>query len=193
MDKQLFFSVTKQVFDGLTETNAVHLPAENVTLPILDAPIIGFAAADDPLFDTFKDPQIIGENWLGPLERMPEAKTVAVFFFPFTEEIRKRHRACREAQNEAWNEGYGGHGKVVGTFARSMTAALNDAGVRVVNPTWAMEHPTTTTPFLTAMKTILNTTFPGPPDMLPLSPDWVPLAFTGTSSQRGAAAAPWSL
>ncbi len=48
MDKQLFFSVTKQVFDGLTEINAVHLPAENVTLPILDAPIIGFAAADDP-------------------------------------------------------------------------------------------------------------------------------------------------
>ena len=147
MDKQLFYSVTKQVFDSLEEINTVHLPAEDITLPILDAPIIGFAAADDPLFDTFKDPQIIGDNWIGPVERMPEAKTVVVFYFSFTEEIRKRHRACKEAQNEAWNEGYGGHGKVVGAFARLMTAALNEAGVTVVNPTWDMEHPTTMIPF----------------------------------------------
>ena len=147
MDKQLFHSITEEVFAGLKDVNIVHLPTEDVTLPILDAPIIGFAAADDPLFDTFRDPHIIGDNWLGPIERMPDAETVVVFYFSFTEEIRNRHRACQEAQNEAWNEGYGGHGKVVGAFARAMTAALEKEGVRVVNPTWDMDHPTTTTPF----------------------------------------------
>ncbi|MCR5649077.1 MAG: hypothetical protein K6F67_06045 [Oscillospiraceae bacterium] len=147
MDKKLFYSLAERTFEGVKDLNVAHMPVEGVDLPILDAPIIGFAAADDPLFDSFKDPQIIGSNFLTPLERMPEAKTVVVFYFSFTEEIRSRHRACTEAQSEAWNEGYGGHGKVVVAFAKGMMAALENEGVGVVNPTWDMEHPTTTTPF----------------------------------------------
>ncbi len=147
MDKKLFYSLAERTFEGVKDLNVAHLPVEGVDLPILDAPIIGFAAADDPLFDSFKDPKIIGSNFLTPLERMPSAKTVVVFYFSFTEEIRSRHRACTEAQSEAWNEGYGGHGKVVVAFAKGMMAALENEGVGVVNPTWDMEHPTTTTPF----------------------------------------------
>ena len=147
MDKQSFTALAKDVFAGLADINVAHMPVEDVDLPILDEPIIGFAAADDPIFDSFKDPHVVGENFLTPLERMPEAKTVAVFYFSFTKEIRDRHRACTEAQSEAWNEGYGGHGKVVVAFAKTMVAALESEGVRVVNPTWDMEHPTTTIPY----------------------------------------------
>ena len=148
MDKQRFSEIVKDVFAGLEDKNLTHLPAEDVTVPIVDAPIYGFAAADDPIFDTFRDPVINGENWLGPKQRMPEAKTVVVFFFAFSEEIRSRHRASTEPQDEAWVCGYGDHGNVLVPFAVGMTAALEKEGVKVINPTWDMEHSPVSTPII---------------------------------------------
>ena len=146
MDNQQLAAAAKEVFAGLAEANMALLPEEGVTVPVLEEPIIGFAAADDPIFDTFRDPVINGENWLGPKERMPEAKTVVVFYFSFTEEIRSRHRASTEIMDEAWTVGYGHHGKVVVPFAKAMTEALVKEGVKVVNPTWDMEHPAVSAP-----------------------------------------------
>ena len=56
MDKQQFDAIAKEVFAGLAEQNRSHLPAEDVTVPIVDEPIYGFAAADDPIFESFRDP-----------------------------------------------------------------------------------------------------------------------------------------
>ena len=144
MDKQQFDALVKEAFAGVD--NSTHLPAEDVTLPIMDAPIYGFAAADDPIFETFRDPEIIGEAWRSPREWMPEAKTVVVFYFSFSQEIRSRHRASTEPMDEAWVCGYGDHGKVVVPFAQAMTAALEQAGVRVFNPTWNQDYPSVSTP-----------------------------------------------
>lgn len=144
MDKEQFAAIVKDAFAGVD--NQVLLPQENVTVPIMDAPIYGFAAADDPLFDTFRDPEIIGEKWMSPKEWMPEAKTVAVFYFSFSEEIRSRHRASNEPIDEAWVNGYGNHAKVVVPFARAVTAALEKEGIKVFNPTWDMDHPSVSIP-----------------------------------------------
>ena len=145
MDKQRFAAIAQDAFAGVE--NQVHLPQEDVTVPIMDAPICGFAAADDPIFDTFRDPEIIGERFLAPKEWMPEAKTVAVFYFSFSEEIRRRHRASTELMDEAWVNGYGNHAKVVVPFARAVTAALEREGVKVFNPTWDMDHPSVSIPW----------------------------------------------
>ena len=145
MDNQRFIELVNEVFASL-DGNQTHLPEEDVTLPIVDAPLIGLAAADDPIFETFRDPEINGENWLGPKERMPEAKTVAVFYFSFTEEVRRRHRASTELMDEAWTCAYGDHGKVLVPFAKALTAALEREGVKVINPTWDMEHPPVSAP-----------------------------------------------
>ena len=48
MDNQRFADIVREIFEGLE--NQTHLPEENVTVPIMDAPIYGFAAADDPIF-----------------------------------------------------------------------------------------------------------------------------------------------
>ena len=133
MDKELFAAMVKNAFAGVE--NQVLLPRENVTVPIMDAPIYGFAAADDPIFETFRDPEVIGEKWMPPREWMPEAKTVVVFYFSFSEEIRSRHRASPEPIDEAWVSGYGNHAKVVVPFAKAMTAALEKA-LRAALPAW---------------------------------------------------------
>ena len=146
MDNQRFAAIAKEVFAALADKNQTHLPEEDVTVPIVDEPIFGLAAADDPIFDTFRDPEINGPNWLGPKERMPEAKTVAVFYFSFSEEVRSRHRASTELMDEAWVKGYGDHGNVLVPFAMNICKALEQEGVKVVNPTWDMEHPAVSAP-----------------------------------------------
>jgi len=50
-------------------------------------PLVGFASADDPVFDEMK--KIIGPQNLHPREIFPEAKTVVSFFLPFEKELVK--------------------------------------------------------------------------------------------------------
>jgi len=59
---------------------------------IFDQPLIGVAAADDPLFEKLKDPAVAGENHLLPGEWLPSAKAVLSYFLPFSEKVRRANR-----------------------------------------------------------------------------------------------------
>lgn len=61
-------------------------------MKIFDAPLVGYAAADDALFTTFKNEGVVGPMFLTPEEWLPGAKTVISFFLPFTREIRESNR-----------------------------------------------------------------------------------------------------
>ena len=124
----------QKVFGNLKD-NLVHLPSEQVNVPVLDAPLVGVARADDPLFETFRKNEVIGAQWRPPGEWMQDAKSVVAFFFPVSAEIRTRHRAARTATNEAWNYGYGKHGQVVNAFLAGITAEMEGQGVKTFIPT----------------------------------------------------------
>jgi Uncharacterized Fe-S protein len=57
-------------------------------------PLIGFASADDPIFNEMKE--IIGPYNLHPKEIFPEAKTVVSFFLPFEEKLVKLNSKSEE-------------------------------------------------------------------------------------------------
>lgn len=118
----------------VSENNLVHLPDESIDIPILEEPLIGFAAADDPLFEELKQPEAIGQEWLSPREWLKEAKTVIVFFFPYSKEVRSRAAASKELINEAWKYGY----PAGSTLSKQMTAELQmrlmKKGLSVCNP-----------------------------------------------------------
>jgi len=133
MTNQQFYALIDQCFAALPG-NSVHLPAEDVDIPVLDAPLVGIARADDPLFEKFREPEVIGPEWRAPREWMPEARTTAAFFFPFTEAVRSRARASKELTNEAWNTAYGSNFKLVDTFLDLLVPRLEAAGVKVVQP-----------------------------------------------------------
>lgn len=59
---------------------------------VFDAPLIGFAAVDDPLFETYLQQGIIGSNFILPSQWLPGAKSVISWFLPFTTEIRDTNR-----------------------------------------------------------------------------------------------------
>lgn len=87
-----------------TDGNTVDIPgAGNAVL--FDAPLIGFAAADDSLFARFTQPEVIGAHYLPPAKWLPSAKTVVSFFLPFTEAVRTSNRADRTYPSPEWQYG----------------------------------------------------------------------------------------
>ncbi len=98
--KEAFVRAVQSAFIH-TVGNTVEIP-EKGTVVLYEAPLIGFAAADDELFRTYKQPEIIGANFLSPTEWLPSAKTVVSFFFPFTEEVRSSNRAARSEPSPEW-------------------------------------------------------------------------------------------
>lgn len=62
-------------------------------MKIYEAPIVGFAHADDELFMTeFKKKGVIHTEYQTPLEWLSGSKTVISFFLPFTKEIKISNR-----------------------------------------------------------------------------------------------------
>jgi len=56
---------------------------------VYDYPLVGFAAANDPMFDRLKEPDVISPRHMSPGEWLPGAETVISYFLPFTQQIRK--------------------------------------------------------------------------------------------------------
>jgi epoxyqueuosine reductase QueG len=59
---------------------------------IYDAPLVSFAAADDPLFARLKEPDVVGPHHLLPGEWLAGARSVISYFLPFTEAVRASNR-----------------------------------------------------------------------------------------------------
>ncbi len=133
MDNQHFLSLVAESFDALAD-NRVFLPSEGATLPVLERPLVGFAAADDALFERFRDETVIGPDWRSPREWMPEARSVVGFFFPFTGEIRGRARAEKALTGEAWNLGYAACFPLIDAFLDALVSRLEAEGARVFQP-----------------------------------------------------------
>ena len=64
----------------------VNYQTENAnTLTQYRKPLVGFASAQDPLFDQMKE--IIGPHHMHPTELLADAQTVISFFLPFAKTI----------------------------------------------------------------------------------------------------------
>jgi Uncharacterized Fe-S protein len=61
-------------------------------LPIFDPPLLGVAAADDPLFASLKTVEAVGPHHLSPTEWLPGARTVISYFLPFSAAVREANR-----------------------------------------------------------------------------------------------------
>lgn len=58
------------------------------------SPLIGVAAADDPLFETLKEPHIIGGHFITPQQWMENAKSVVSIFVPYSDAVKKANSSC---------------------------------------------------------------------------------------------------
>jgi epoxyqueuosine reductase QueG len=75
-----------------------HYPELNQTVTPWDSPLTGFASADDPLFDRLKT--AVGPTHAMPRDLLEDARTVIVFFIPFTLDLARTNKEGRDSSRE---------------------------------------------------------------------------------------------
>ncbi|PJI09550.1 MULTISPECIES: epoxyqueuosine reductase [Clostridium] len=97
-------------------------------------PIVGFADANDPLYD--KLDEIIGTKQTHPKEMLRGARTVVVYFIPFSLDVIKKIQGKKVIVQE-WSDNY--------TAGNILLARINDVLARVLRSRGVFvttEHPT---------------------------------------------------
>lgn len=113
--------------------NNVLLPGGE-ELTIYEEPLIGFASAEDALFARYKEPEVIGPLFWRPKEWLPEAKTVAAFFFPFTEAVRKSNQKNSTDPSIQWLYGRIEGQQYLNEYMGKVKQWLEGQGVKVCVP-----------------------------------------------------------
>jgi epoxyqueuosine reductase QueG len=70
--------------------------------PYFDPPLVGVAAADDPLFERYRDPQVVGPFHRTPRELVPGAVSVVVWVLPIAPPTRRSNRAAPDRPSIEW-------------------------------------------------------------------------------------------
>lgn len=113
---------------------------------IYDAPLIGYAAADDDAFAALRAPQVRMEGFMMPCQWLEPARTVISLFLPFTQRVRDSNR-----KNRAWPSKEWLHARIEGqamlvALLGHLQAALEAAGHACVIPVcdsrfWSVTNP----------------------------------------------------
>lgn len=94
-------------------------------------PLIGFASADDPIFNEMKE--IIRPHNLHPKEVFPEAKTVVSFFLPFEEKLVKLNSQSEEPVKE-WMQARGETDRLIAEIVNELKAELAKKNIAATAP-----------------------------------------------------------
>ena len=127
------------------------LAAHN-SMKMYDEPLVEIAAADDAYFARFREPGIVGPDFILPEEWLPGAKSVISFFLPFTEEIRDSNRnpglpseewVSARIDGEAFNRDVRSFlVKLLEEMGAQSIAPANDPRFKTANriPNWSERH-----------------------------------------------------
>jgi epoxyqueuosine reductase QueG len=104
------------VNDFIQDTGKNHISEQDaidesvIGLKLFDTPIVGYADANDELFETFKtDYEITYGRFMPPKEWLKEAKTVISIFLPYSSQVKKGNsRDMREPSKEWLHARYEG-------------------------------------------------------------------------------------
>jgi len=94
-------------------------------------PLVGYASADDPIFNEMKE--IIGPHHLHPKEIFPEAKSVVSFFLPFEKELVELNWKSSGPVKE-WIQAKSETDSLIGEINEKLTVELAKDGVKAVVP-----------------------------------------------------------
>jgi epoxyqueuosine reductase len=75
----------------LVAINPRNVLPEGDNPPIWEAPVVGVAAASDPLFKTLKQPGVVGSIHVDPDNWLQGARSVVSFFLPFSRQVKKSY------------------------------------------------------------------------------------------------------
>ncbi len=88
----------KNIVEELEALSTV--PTSSERMQIWDLPLVGVASAKDSLWDTYKQPDVIGPRHMSPEEWLAGAQSVISYFLPYTKRIREANRIKNETATE---------------------------------------------------------------------------------------------
>ena len=103
--------------------------------PMFDAPIVGCASADDPMFTRVKaEDKILGDTFRLPGDWLPGARSVISIFYPFSEPVRKSNWDNLSVPSDEWLHGrIEGH-EFIHATDRMVEGWLHDEGFKTCIP-----------------------------------------------------------
>ncbi len=107
---------------------------EYVGIGMYDCPLVGFGAAEDPLFDEFKRLGVIGPWHMSPKEWLPEARTVISLFFPTSREVRESNRKATQIASDLWAYARIEGQEYIGRFMDAVAAWFQEKGFTACVP-----------------------------------------------------------
>lgn len=113
--------------------NRIDVPGIGST-ELFEQPIIGFASAEDKLFERYKETEVIGPVFLSPEEWLSGAKTVAAFFFPFSEAVRSSNRETSDQPSTLWLYGRIEGQQFLNAYMEELQRQLAGDGIRTCVP-----------------------------------------------------------
>ncbi len=139
MDKKTIFETAGKLMEsvpGNTIEKKDGFRDEYAGIRMYDSPVIGFGPADDPLFEQYKKPGIIGPWHMSPEEWLPGAKTVISFFFPMSEEVRKSNRTEKEHGSVLWSYARIEGQDFIASYMKAVEAWFRENGSRACVPSY---------------------------------------------------------
>ena len=116
-------------------TEAYALLPEHVGAPLYESPLLGCAAADDPLFQYMKQrADIYGPTLRLPGEWLPGAVSVVSFFLPFSKAVRDSNRDDLRNPSALWLYARTEGQAVLDHAAMYLAELLQEAGGRISIP-----------------------------------------------------------
>lgn len=135
-------TLTERMRGWLRDDPLNRMPAEHGGFPLYDTVIAAVADVDDPLFDALRQPAVLGDHFRPPRDWLPGARSVASFFFTFTDEVRRSNRTPGDA-SLAWLYGrIEGGNELLPRVLRRAADELGAAGIQAVNPCQAPDFRT---------------------------------------------------
>lgn len=102
--------------------------------PIWERPLVGVAAADDPLFERFQDPEVVGPQHRLPIEWQPGAQSVVSVFLPFSEHIFRSYRKESRYSAIEFSSGKWNGSKFLNVVRRGLVRFFEHQGGQAVAP-----------------------------------------------------------
>lgn len=137
MNKQYLIDMATAFVEESSEnyvSRDVAISEKSFGLKMYEAPIFGFASPDDEYFTRFKNPSIIGEHFLHPMEWLPEAKTVISFFLPFSDAVKNSNRLDERWPSEQWLHARIEGQAFINKLCTHLNSELNNQGYRSLVP-----------------------------------------------------------
>jgi len=102
--------------------------------PIWDLPLVGVAAADDPVFARFQDPEVVGPQHRLPEEWLPGARSIVSVFLPFSERIAAAYRKDSRYSAIEFSSGKWNGSKFLNVVRRALVHFFEERGGSAVAP-----------------------------------------------------------